>query len=200
MKKLNIVLLLILQSLMSISASATLIEFEGLTSPGTEVTEITVNESGFTLTANDNGLRVLSETFGGTGLTNPTGDFGFIQNSADTITLSGDSVFSINSMNLGMLFSSSAGNVAVTGNLFGGGTISTLFNVVNVSNNGGSFASYVFDSSWINLTSIDIHRDSGIFMGIDNISVNAQSVPDPSTLVIFALGAMGLFSRRLKKQ
>jgi hypothetical protein len=39
------------------------------------------------------------------------------------------------------------------------------------------------------------------FTAFDNVSfVDAAEVPEPSTLAIFALGLMGLASRRFKKQ
>jgi hypothetical protein len=39
-----------------------------------------------------------------------------------------------------------------------------------------------------------------VFVFIDNVSLTTESVPEPSTLAIFALGMMGLASRRFKKQ
>ncbi len=49
------------------------------------------------------------------------------------------------------------------------------------------------DAKWI--WSTDAHNDNAVFF-----SVEIKAVPEPSTLAIFALGIMGLASRRFKKQ
>ena len=41
---------------------------------------------------------------------------------------------------------------------------------------------------------------SRVFVFIDNVSLTTESVPEPSSLAIFALGLMGLAARRFKKQ
>jgi hypothetical protein len=56
------------------------------------------------------------------------------------------------------------------------------------------------DVSWsISAGTIYSDRDFGFGLSVTNLPVVVDSVPEPSTLAIFALGLMGLASRRFKK-
>ncbi len=69
---------------------------------------------------------------------------------------------------------------------------------LDVTGNGG-YTTQAFDLQH-GFTYLAIHFvGSGGFTDLEFSSASATSVPEPSTLVIFALGLMGLASRRLKK-
>lgn len=178
----------------SMSASATLIEFEGVALPGSEVTGLNpYSESGFDFNASDNNFRVLSSSHSvASALTAPTGDFGFIQLPATTITITDSNLipFSLQSFDAGLIFSSLSGNLDIVGNLFAGGTVASSLAISNVGSTSGAFQNFSFDNSWTNLTSLDITLSSGNFLSIDNVQLNA--VPIPAAVWLFASGLIGL--------
>lgn len=57
----------------------------------------------------------------------------------------------------------------------------------------------IFNSVTVS-ASITLDNSIGTFNAFDNLAYKAAEVPEPSTLAIFALGLMGLASRRFKKQ
>ena len=63
----------------------------------------------------------------------------------------------------------------------------------------GEFSFFGFTSD-IAFTSVTFQGVMGDVYGIDNVSYSATDVPEPSTLAIFALGLMGLASRRFMKK
>lgn len=91
----------------------------------------------------------------------------------------------------------------VTG-LFQGGDALSLFKIYNVARN----FEQKFSSDTVNFynhSNFDSYSDSTNLvystMLIKNDTLgNATTVPDPSTMAIFALGMIGLASRKFKKQ
>jgi len=131
-------------------------------------------------------------------------------NNSNTFSPTGGGPFSLSSIDI-----SEAGNlgtmarqVQVTGNLFGGGTVSTLLNldlnlVEGVTAN--YFQTFFFGPSWTNLSSVTLNGMSaqccgdikGNYYGIDNIVVDVASpVPEPGTLSLLGLGSAYLVRRR----
>jgi hypothetical protein len=94
----------------------------------------------------------------------------------------------------------SAESVQVTGNLAGGGTVSTTFALAPDFN----FATFAFDSSFTNLLSVVLSgsgssccgQQPGNYFAIDNIVVETAAVPEPAALTLFALGSAYLIARR----
>lgn len=64
----------------------------------------------------------------------------------------------------------------------------------------GSHTVNALSQSWVAFSPSGNGSSDFNFLTIDNISAAASAVPEPSTLAIFALGIMGLASRRFKKQ
>jgi hypothetical protein len=105
---------------------------------------------------------------------------------------------------------SSARQVAVTGNLFGGGTVSTLLTLNGDFNENvlaNYFQTFTFDTAWGNLASVVLvgtgstfNGGTGNYFGIDNIEVGAATqVPEPGTLSLFGIGSAILAGRRRRK-
>ena len=93
-----------------------------------------------------------------------------------------------------------ARHVVVTGNLFGGGTVSRTLDLNGIFDGPGGvadFQTFAFDASWTNLSSVVLQGtggDPGNYFGIDNVVVNA--VPEPGTLTLLGLGSAYLIRRR----
>lgn len=97
----------------------------------------------------------------------------------------------------------SAQNVEVIGNLVGGGTVGTLLALTPDF----QFATFVFDSSWTNLSSVVLNGIGatccgpvpGNYYAVDNIVVGT-AVPEPAVLSLLALGSGYLIRRRRKQR
>jgi len=127
---------------------------------------------------------------------------------ADAITvsaLSGDP-FALTSLDISEAHNSAfftARQVEITGNLFGGGTVSkTLFLDNNLVNNvfANYFQTFVFDAGWGSLSSFTLNgagalAGGGNYYAIDNVVVD-RAVPEPGTLSLLGLGSAFLFGRR----
>jgi hypothetical protein len=106
----------------------------------------------------------------------------------------------------------SARQIEVTGNLFGGGTISTLLildnNFTDVVAN--YFQTFIFDSSWSNLSSVALNgigatccgQPPGNYFAIDNIVVDVAptAVPEPGTLSLLGLASAYMVGRRRRNR
>src|SRR5215475_5657339 len=79
----------------------------------------------------------------------------------------------------------------VSGSLSGGGTVSAYFTLPSE----GSFGNFVLPATFTNLTSVTFSGTapgtSDASWGADNIRV-AAAVPEPSTLLLFTTGVLGL--------
>jgi hypothetical protein len=97
-----------------------------------------------------------------------------------------------------------ARQITVTGNLAGGGTVSTLLPLDFVFDGPGGqpdFQNFVFDPSWTNLLSVSLTGSAATFgnlnyFAVDNITVDTAAVPEPGTLTLLSLGSAYLISRR----
>ena len=96
----------------------------------------------------------------------------------------------------------SAERVEVTGNLLGGGTVSTTLAL-----SGFNFTTFVFDSSWSNLSSVVLNgidasccgTPPGNYYALDNVVVEVAAVPEPGTLSLLGLGCAYAVSRRRRR-
>lgn len=98
--------------------------------------------------------------------------------------------------------SDNATSVLVTGNLFGGGTISTTIILDGIVDGPGGVADFqlaTFNPGWDNLTSVVFDGVGGNDgrMGIDNIIVN---VPEPSSLALVGIGILACAWRKLARK
>lgn len=76
------------------------------------------------------------------------------------------------------------------------GSISVQANMNDVND---QFIGFTSDLSVSSVT-LRYAGGGGLALAIDDLQFNAQEVPEPHTLAIFALGLMGLASRKFKKQ
>ncbi|HTJ95983.1 MAG TPA: PEP-CTERM sorting domain-containing protein, partial [Rhodocyclaceae bacterium] len=99
-----------------------------------------------------------------------------------------------------------ATTLKVLGNLFGGGTVSQIFNIDGINDGPGGGVDFqaanllAFWGSSL-LTSVEFSGFSGQLINqgfqLDNIIVDSNRVPEPVSLVLVSLGLLGLgFSRR----
>ena len=178
-------------------ATADIVEFEGIAPPGGDVMLFGMySELGweFRELVNDD-LRIVSATFGGTQLTNPTGDFAFTQSITDTIEVRHESggAFDFLSFDAAMLFGNGPGDHVITGFLNGGGTISQTITVPKAASNGGAMQTFAL--GWSDLLSVQVERVEGTYTGYDNFNLNL--VPAPGVLAMFGLA--GFAARRKRR-
>ena len=134
-------------------------------------------------------------------------------NNTTTFSPTGGGPFSLSSIDV-----SEAGNtgtmarqVQVTGNLFGGGTVSTTLvldlNLVDAAT-ANYFQTFIFGPAWTNLSSVSLNGmgalccgSPGNYYGIDNIVVDVASpVPEPGTLSLLGLGSAYLLRRHRNRR
>jgi len=191
-------------------ANASLIDFEdNAIASGTYTTQGDIVSSGFIFDSSSNHTHLANNSNLFSAFNDSTW-FG-IDNNVGTNVLSMNtqdgSVFSLNSFDIAEFFGiPNEVVVNVVGNYFGGGSIALQVTLDQIADGSGvinDFQSVSFDNSWVNLSSVTFSATAGTddrWFALDNIVVNAASVPEPSTLAIFALGMMGLVSRRFKKK
>jgi hypothetical protein len=181
----------------SMSASATLIGFEGVAPSGGEMDFNPYSESGYNFaTDNTFPFRIISSSHStfSSNLTAPSGDFGYIQTPSTIITITDptSSLFSLHSLDTGIVFGPIINTtLTVDGILASGNTISTSLAISDVTSTSGSFQHFVFDSSWTNLRSVNFTLAANSnFLGIDNVQLT--TVPLPAAFWLLAIGLLGL--------
>jgi hypothetical protein len=184
--------------ILSVSAfsNAGLITFNGTASDG-DYTSLpgSYTEAGFTLTNNSGSNYFVDNDFS-TNLNSWDDDvleFNSLTSSQATLTADGNINFDFSSAFLGSF--NSAASLTFEGFFAGGGSITQTFSL-------GLNTRALFNfTGFNNLSSLVISAPTdGMFALMDDLTVSASSVPEPSTLAIFALGIIGLASRRFKKQ
>ena len=129
------------------------------------------------------------------------------------ITVAGLPPFKLTSFEGGELFQGLpafwASSILVTGNLFGGGTVTQTFAIDGIHDGPGvaiDYQVFTLGASFTNLTSVVFSGVAGAFgagvgFTLDNVNVNASSVPEPGTLALLGLAfasaaAVGSKTRR----
>jgi hypothetical protein len=98
-----------------------------------------------------------------------------------------------------------ARQVLITGNVFGGGTVSRT---LVLDNNwapvlANYFETFTFDAGWGSLSSFTLNgagASGGNYYAIDNVVVNTAAVPEPGTLSLLGLGSAYLIRRRRRNR
>jgi hypothetical protein len=177
-------------------ANAGLITFNGTASDG-DFTALpgTYAEAGYTL-ANNSGSNYFLDNDYNTNLSAWDDDvleFNSSTSSQVTLTADGNINFDFSSAFLGSAIS--AASLTFEGFFDGGGSITQTLSLGLNTRAQFNFAGFT------NLSSLVISAPTdGDFAIMDDLSVSASSIPEPSSLAIFALGMIGLASRRFKKQ
>jgi hypothetical protein len=108
----------------------------------------------------------------------------------------GGAAFRLNSFDAGIYLTQPNAIITVTGELAGGGTISTMFDIAP-----NNFNTFSFSPAWANLAQVTFRMNDSAFIQYDNIVFDAAAaVPEPSSgaLILLALGALGFAARRKK--
>ena len=185
------------------NAQAAVITFEDVAvAPGTQLNVTDVISGGFLFnTLLDHGHLDNGIWASGNGTTYMVIDaFG----AANNVTFSplGGGPFALSGIDLSKantFSTTSATSVEVTGHLLGGGTVSTTFALP-----GFTFSTFLFDSSWTNLSSVVLYGIGsaccgsvpGNYFALDNVVVDTTAVPEPGALTLLGLGSAYLIARR----
>lgn len=185
-------------------AGALTIDLEGIAPPGGQAgfVSATIPQSGFEIGIPVSGSVVDSGFFLVGSFYADNGSDWLLYNSASPLTLSrtGGTPFSIQSFDATFWgipnnFDGSNGNIAVTGHLDGGGTLSQTFTV----DTNPAFETFLFGPAWANLASVEFQNVQGR-IAFDNFVVDeaVAAVPEPAALAVLGLGLAGLarFGRR----
>jgi hypothetical protein len=128
-----------------------------------------------------------------------------------TLSLIGGGPFALTSIDIAEWDNDSGAwsrHVVVTGNLFGGGTVSTTLTLDGIFDGVGvnaDFQTFTFDAAWGNLSSVVLKGIGstpldGNYYAIDNVVVDDAAAPEPGTLTLLGLGSAGLIRRRCRNR
>lgn len=119
-----------------------------------------------------------------------------------TFTATNAAAFSVQSLDM-VAWAGGISSATLTGNFASGGSIVRTFTLDSAGNaskqSGNDFIKYMLNG-YIGLSSFTVTGSSPNWLALDNITVNAATVPEPGTLAVFGLGMAGLAAMRRRKQ
>ncbi len=163
-------------------------------------------EAGYTTTASNNSANFV-------GCFPPCANNGSpnVFSRSAAITVTGPAAFDLSSFEAGELFQGTtdewASSIQVTGNLVGGGVVTQLFTIDGIHDGAGGAVDYqvfTLNSGFTNLSSVVFTGltggfGSGVGFTLDNVTVvPTSSVPEPGSLALVAMAALGLGASRRK--
>ena len=125
----------------------------------------------------------------------------FLASGALTISSTTTSPFTVNSLDLVHWYDGqSITQATATGHKVGGGTVTQTFDLGTILNrvqqDGNDFTTFAL-SGFDDLTSLTITHNGSAYLAMDNLVVNATTVPEPSSLALLGLAIAGCaFMRR----
>jgi hypothetical protein len=173
-------------------ANAAVITFNGTRPDGGGLTLLTTyTESGFVFTNTSGSNFFVDNDFPGAGIASIDDDSLANDGSATVFTLSMlGSSFNLNSLQHIGAFGAS-GIYSVNGTLAGGGTVSDTFSFV-----AGILNTHTF-SAFTNVVSVQFTSAGGARpSALDNFNVSVTPVSEPSSTILFGLGALGIVAYR----
>lgn len=195
MKVLWIASLMLAATAGQVQASVITIDFEGVAPIGGLVN---VNpgapyfEDGFTITPTDSQSAVFDAAAANSMIGNVSDWFGFAASNTPTLTLTAPTgPFSLIDVLIGpSTIGASSIDMTIIGHIFGGGTVSSTFTSLTTAT--------VATLNFSNLASVDFIASSDA--GLDNIRLDTAAVPEPSSIAMFGVGALGLVFASRKRQ
>jgi len=182
-------------------ASALIVNFEDIPHEPTNGSGDIIS-TGFLFDLQTDHYHVLDHTYL-SAPANGTTWFAIDDNSGDNPTTMSEingEVFSLSSIDLAEWFSAPSTDILITGNYASGGNTSKNIQLDQVWDGLGGdpdFETFTFDNTWANLSSVifdSVGDGNGAHQGwaIDNITINTQTVSEPSILWIMLSGLLTL--------
>lgn len=175
-------------------ASALTIDFNGTAPPGgAPNVNPSYSTSGFTFTAlSSTSIYLLDPDYDNSNAPPDNSDFFTMESGSPTaIDLSSDNpTFSLQSFRAAAIYDDPAGNLTVTGNLSGGGSLVEVFALPS-GNPTAAWNTYTLASNWNNLTSVTFEWGDS-YVGLDDVVVDGSTVVATTAVPVMPLWLLSI--------
>ena len=188
----------------SSAAQATVINFDGLVVNGlTSLGASPTSTGGMTFQGTSSSYFMASSWTGGdAGASAYNGTDFYMSAQNFTITSQSSTPFSVNSLDLAQWYDGYGVSQVTLFGTFAGGTISRTLNLNTLPNSskmtGNDFTAFNL-TGFNNLTSLTVSHNGSTYLALDNLVVNAVSVPEPSSIALFGLALAGVAVMRRRR-